>query len=27
MKTLAYVVYDAFGDWISCNGMIRHLTK
>lgn len=27
MKTLIYQVYDAFGDWISCNGMIRHLSK
>jgi hypothetical protein len=27
MRTLVYIVYDAFGDWISCNGMIRHLTK
>jgi hypothetical protein len=27
MKTLVFVVYDAFGDWISCNGMIRYLSK
>lgn len=26
MKTLVFQVYDAFGDWISTNGMIRHLS-
>lgn len=26
MKTLVFVVYDAFGDWISTNGMIRYLS-
>lgn len=27
MKTLVFVVYDAFGDWISTNGMIRYLSE
>lgn len=27
MKTLVFVVYDAFGDWISSNGMIRYLSE
>lgn len=27
MKTLVFVIYDAFGDWISSNGMIRHLSQ
>jgi hypothetical protein len=27
MKTLVFIVYDAFGDWVSCNGMIRYLSK
>jgi len=27
MKTLLFFVYDAFGDWISTNGMIRYLSK
>ena len=27
MKTLVFVIYDAFGDWISSNGMIRHLSE
>lgn len=27
MKTLAFQIYDAFGDWISSNGMIRYLSE
>ena len=27
MKTLVFKVYDAFGDWISSNGMIRYLSQ
>lgn len=27
MKDLVFIIYDAFGDWISANGMIRHLSK
>ena len=27
MKTLVFVIYDAFGDWISSNGMIRYLSE
>jgi hypothetical protein len=27
MKTLVFVVYDAFGDWVSTNGMIRYLSE
>lgn len=26
MKDLVVIIYDAFGDWISANGMIRHLS-
>ena len=26
MKDLVFIVYDAFGDWISANGMIRYLS-
>lgn len=27
MKCLVFVIYDAFGDWISANGMIRYLSE
>lgn len=27
MSTLVFQIYDAFGDWISSNGMIRHLSE
>lgn len=27
MKTLVFQIYDAFGDWISTNGMIRYLSE
>ena len=27
MKDLVFIIYDAFGDWISANGMIRHLSN
>lgn len=27
MKDLVFIIYDAFGDWISANGMIRYLSE